>query len=100
MQNRFKIQHIMIILIISLTIFLLGFKKNVNITPKEVYKVFVDGRVVGTIESKNSFENYVNQQEEKIKQKYGVDKIYTPSGVEIKKITTYSNEINTNEETQ
>ena len=98
MQNKLKAHHIMLIIVISLTIFLLGFTEKTNKNPTDVYKVFVDGKIIGTIVSKESFEEYVNLQEEKIKAKYGVDKIYTPSGVEIKKMTTYFTSIQTNEE--
>ena len=98
MHNRLKIHHIMIIIIISLTILVLGFTDKINKNPKDVYKVFIDGKIVGTIASKEEFEKYVNIQEEKIKNKYGVNKIYTPSGVEIKKVKTYNNQIQSNEE--
>jgi len=88
----------MFIIIIALTAFLLGFTNKINKEPIEVYKVFVNGKVIGTIESKSSFEDFVNIQEEKIKQKYKVDKIYTPTGVEIKKITTYETTVESNED--
>jgi len=88
----------MIIFIISLTILLLGFTNKINKTPNIVYKVYIDGEIIGTIKSKPEFENYVNNQEEIFKEKYGVNKIYTPTGVEIKKVETYNNKFETNEE--
>lgn len=96
MQNKFKLSHIMLIIVIALMIFLLGFTDIINKPPTTVYKVFIDGEIIGTISSKDDFENYVNTQEEKIKSKYNVDKVYTPSGVEIKKVTTYENKIEDN----
>ena len=97
MQNKFRLSHIMLIIVLALTIFLLGFTNRINKTPITVYKVFIDGEIIGTIKSKSEFEEYVNIQEEKIKEKYKVDKVYTPSGVEIKKLTTYDEKIEDNQ---
>lgn len=97
MQNKLKLSHIMLIIVISLTILLLGFTNSTNKTPNTVYKVFIDGEIVGTIKSKEDFEEYVNIQEEQIKNKYKVDKVYTPSGVEIKKVTTYETAVEDNQ---
>lgn len=97
LQNKLKLSHIMLIIVISLTIFLLGFTNKINKEPVTVYQVFIDGKVIGTIKSKEDFEEYVNIQEEQIKEKYNVDKVYTPSGVEIKKVTTYDTTIEDNQ---
>ena len=37
------------------------------------------------------------KKENSIKKKYNVDKVYTPSGVEIKKVITYSGNTESNE---
>ena len=60
MQNKLKLSHIMLIIVISLTIFLLGLTNNINKNPITVYKVFIDGKIIGTIKSKSDFEEYVN----------------------------------------
>ena len=70
LQNKLRASHIMLILVISLTIFLFGFTEKINMNPQNVYKVLVDGEVVGTIKSKSEFEEYVNIQEEKIIDSY------------------------------
>ena len=99
MKNKKWSVSIIFILILSiLSIFLLGFKLTINKTPNEVYAVYVEGKKIGVVKSQEEFNEYINMQEEKIKDSYGVDKIYTPNGVEIKKIITYSNKFNTNEE--
>jgi murein DD-endopeptidase MepM/ murein hydrolase activator NlpD len=87
----------MTITVIALLVILLGFTDTINKTPTTVYKVFVDGEIIGTIKSKTEFEEYVNLQEEKIKNQYNVEKIYTPSGVEIKKVTTYEDNTESNQ---
>ena len=97
MQNKMSISMVLFICILSLSIFLLGFNKTENKVPQTVYNVYLDGKIIGTIESQESFESYINEKEEEIKKKYKVDNIYTPNGVEIKKIMTYDPKIITNE---
>lgn len=99
MKNKqWTISIIFVIILSILSIFLLGFKLTINKTPNEVYAIYVEGKKIGVVKSQEEFNDYINLQEEKIKEEYGVDKIYTPNGVEIKKIITYSNKFNTNEE--
>ncbi len=99
LQNKdFRISYMIVIILVSLLIFGLGFTKYNTSPPKERYKVYIDGEIIGTIESKTAFENYINQKEETIKKKYGVNKVYMPNGVKIKKVTTYDSNVDTNEE--
>lgn len=88
---------IVVILAIS-SLFLVGFKLTNNKTPNEMYAIYLEGKKIGTVASKEEFNNYINLQEEKLKKQYNVDSIHTPKGVEIKKEITYSDKTNTNEE--
>ncbi|MBR7041919.1 MAG: peptidoglycan DD-metalloendopeptidase family protein, partial [Bacilli bacterium] len=69
-----------------------------NREPKEVYNIYLDGNKIGTVKSKVAFEEYINSKEETLKDKYKVDKIYTPKGVEIKKVVTYNDKCDSNED--
>jgi len=60
--------------------------------PKEVYRVYLDGKVIGNIKSKKAYEDYINKEQEQIKKKYGVDKVYAPTGVDIQKVVTYESD--------
>ena len=80
-----------------LSLFLAGFKLTANKEPATVYNIYLDGEKIGTVKSKEELEKYINSQEEKLKQKYGVSKIYTPKGVEIKKVVTYKDKFDSNE---
>lgn len=94
-----NIFSIIIALILTVAcIFILGFKLTENKTPHELYNVYLDGEKIGTVKSKEDFETYINKQEEYLKEKYQVSKIYIPKGVEIKKVITYSNKYDSNEE--
>lgn len=97
MNNKFSFGIIVVIVLSVLSIFLLGFKLTANKEPMEVYNVYLDGKKIGTVKSKEEFEDYINIQEEKLKEKYQVSKIYTPKGVEIKKVITYRDSYDTNE---
>ena len=85
-NNKWGFGVIVSLIVISLGIFLLVFYKNVTIEPQTVYTVYLDGRSIGNIVSKKSFEDYINVKEEELKNKYNVDTVYTPKGVEIKRI--------------
>ena len=96
-NNKFKISYIISIILLGIIIFGLGFTNYINKNPINVYNVYLDGEIIGTIDDKDSFENYINKQEETIKKKYGVEKVYMPNGVAIKKVTTYNTNTDTNE---
>ena len=89
---------ILSIIIISVCVFLLGFKSSFGGEPTTVYTVYLDGKTIGTISSKESFEEFINTKEEELKKKYGVDTVYTPNGVEIKKNLTYNASVSSNEQ--
>lgn len=97
-NNKMTIKLIIVCIIAISSIFLLGFNMTKNKTPNEMYVVYLQGKKIGTVKSKEEFNNYINQQEEKLKQQFNVNTIHTPKGVEIKKIITYSNKTNSNEE--
>ena len=97
-NKKWSISMILIVILSISSIFLLGFRITKNKTPNEMYVVYLEGKKIGTVKSKEDFNNYINIQEEKIKKQYNVDSVYTPKGVEIKKELTYSNKTNTNEE--
>lgn len=98
MPNKWSLSMIIFAIIVSVSIFLLGFNDKEKETPQTVYNVYLDGKLIGTIESKESFEDYINTKEEIIKNTYEVDTVYTPNGVEIKETITYKPKISTNEQ--
>ena len=97
---KFKeiIISIFITAILSGFMFFLSSKQNEKLIPNEVYEVYVEGKSIGYISSEEEFLELVDYKQEKIKNNYGVDKVYPPSGLEIEKVTTYSNDIKTSEE--
>lgn len=97
-KRKINISLVLIVIFAISSIFLVGFKLNKNKTPNEMYAIYLEGKKIGTVKSKDDFNDYINTQEEKLKDQYQVDAIHTPKGVEIKKLLTYSDKTNTNEE--
>ena len=85
-KNKWTFSIILVVTLSVLSIFLFGFKLANNKTPTELYAVYLEGEKIGVVKSKEAFEEYINDQEETLRKKYNVSKIYTPNGVEIKKI--------------
>lgn len=84
---------ILSVIILSLSIFLLGFDYKKTDEPNIYYQVFLDGELLGTVTSKKKLEKYINNQNEYIKNKYKVDMVYSPNGLEIEKTLTYDNKV-------
>ena len=99
MQNKqFRLSYIIVIVLIGVLVFGLGFTSYRRKVPVEVYQVYIDGKMIGTVANEEAFDEYINQKQDAIKEKYGVDKVYMPNGVTIKAVTTYDSNTDTNEE--
>ncbi len=92
-----NIKIIMTILLLFSLVITTGFT-NINNEPQTVYRVYLKGKSLGIIKSRESFENYIDRQQEEIKHKYNVKKVYTPTDLDIIKETTFSNDIKTNKQ--
>lgn len=98
LNSKFRVSYVIVIILLGICIFGLGFTNYNNRVAVDVYKVYVDGEVIGALKDKDSFDDYINKKEEAIKEKYGVDKLYMPNGVTIKKVTTYDSKVDSNSE--
>ena len=88
---------IFLIVFLSFVIFFMNYKIN-NLEPTTLYTVYLDGKHIGNIESKDSFDEFINSKEEELKKKYDVDTVHTPKGVEIRKNFTYNTSVKSNEQ--
>ena len=95
MNNKYKL--LVLITILLTTIFTTGFA-NINSNPKTVYRVYLKGESLGVIKSKKSFEEYIDKKQNEIKQKYNVDKVYTPADLDIVKEITFEKDLKSNQE--
>lgn len=83
---------VFVLLLSSITVFL-GFSTKRNYQPNTYYQVTLDGEIVGTIKSKRELEKYISNTEKYIKEKFNIDEVYAPNGLEIKKIVSYDENI-------
>ena len=65
-------------------------KQNIQI-PVTGYRVYLEG----FIKSKDELNEYINKQQERLKDKYHVDQIYVPNNIDIVKELTYEENIDT-----
>ncbi len=92
-MNKFKqyIPIIISILISFVIVVFMGTPKNDNV--KEIYNVYLDGKLLGSIKSKKALENYIDKEQKELKKEYNVDKIYVPNGIDIEKCVTHNAKI-------
>lgn len=69
-----------------------------NDTPKDVYEVFLNGKSVGLLDSKDEFLALVDNKQQEIKTKYNVEKVYPPSTLKTVEKTTYEQNVKTADE--
>lgn len=81
------------ILIACLSVFTCGFGYSKNLEPNSFYQVYLNDELLGTIKSKQALEDYIDKNGQFYKNKFGVNKIYAPKGLLIKKVTTYDNKV-------
>ncbi len=86
------------VVIMLLSIFITTGFTSFDKTPKDVYRVYLKGKSIGLIESKEELENYINKKQSEIKKKYNVDKVYLPKDLDIVREKTFSNKLKTKEE--
>lgn len=80
---------IIFMIIVSLSVFWLGFDYKKIEEPNIYYQVFLDGELLGTITSEEKLEKYIDNQNKYIKEKYSVNNVYSPKGLKIEKIVKY-----------
>ena len=78
MKNKYSIKVIFIVLLSILSIFFVGFKLTTNKTPNELYAVYLEGKKIGVVKSKDEFNKYINKQEETLKTKLDILSLMFP----------------------
>lgn len=88
-----KIPFIIIISILTITLFVVGFNYKHQYEPNVLYKVYLEDETLGVIKSKQELEKYIDERGEYIKKELDVDVVYAPNGIKIEKIATYDDEV-------
>lgn len=59
----------------------------------KLYNVYLDGKYLGTIDSKDNLYSLIDQKQQVIKDKYDVSTVYPPNGLEIVENYSYSKKV-------
>lgn len=99
MNNKISISGIIFGLLVSLLVIYMSLtfepkKEQIN----EFYQVYLGGQKIGLINSKDELYNLIDKEQEGIKKKYNVDKVYPPEGLEVQKVLTYKTNLKTVEQ--
>ena len=94
-MSKKNVLSVIIALILSLGITILTNSENIfkNKIPTESYRVYLKGELIGLIKSEDELNNYINDKQQDIKEKYGVNKVYIPNDINVVKDITYENNL-------
>lgn len=94
MSKVIKGLPIFVVLILMVSIlFVSGFTSKKSEIVNSVYQVYLDGEEIGIISSKNELEEYIDRQQTKLKNKFGVKTVYAPKGLDVREYNTYTEKI-------
>lgn len=97
-MNKKTIFFIILSFIISGALVFMGFVPNKSKDPQSVYRVYLGGKSIGLIESEEKLNEYIDNDQESIKQTYNVSKVFAPTDLDVEKEITYGEKISTVEE--
>ena len=94
-MSKFKksLPVILSILISFIIIVITSFSSKADESIEEVYNVYLDGKLVGAVNSKSSLEKYIDKEQKELKDEFNVDKVYIPNGIDIEKCVTHNAKI-------
>lgn len=93
-MNTFnRVMGVCVTILISIIVFFLGVRTKLEGNPNSIYQVYLNGESIGLIEDKQELLDLIDQEQIEIKNKYKVDKVYPPSGLDIQDVVTYDNDI-------
>ena len=82
----------------ALVLYLCIIFEPISRTINNYYQVYLGGEKIGLIKSEKELYEIIDSEQQEIKDKYNVDKVYSPSGLEIQPVATYNNNLMTEEE--
>lgn len=100
MTNKEKITSLVITILLSVfcLIPIFEFKSHYQKKAEELYRVYLNGKSIGIIRSKKILEDYINEDQKELKEKYNVDTVYAPKGLYISEYKSYNSNIMSEEQ--
>lgn len=65
---------------------------------KTYYNIYLDGEVIGVVDSKDALEQYINDEQQELKEQFGVNYVHLPQGLFIKQYIGYPKKVSTAKE--
>ena len=93
-----KLFYFLIILFVGALLFFVGVGSKSAGSPNEVYQVYLNGKKIGLIESKDKLLDLIDEGQTSLKETFNVDKVYPPTGLSIEKVLTYDNNLSKTED--
>lgn len=88
-----RIMGFFICLLVGVLLFFTGMDTREVGSPVEAYQVYLNGEKLGLISSEDELLNLIDKTQSNIREQYHVDKVYPPEGLDIKKIYTFNDNI-------
>ena len=88
-----KLKNILMIVILSISIFSLGFNYRQIHEPSVRYQVYLDEKIIGVIESEEELYKKIRESGNIYMDEYSVDEVYEPNGLEIKRVNTFNGKV-------
>ena len=95
-MNKKSVLLTIVCLLISTVVFFTGYKRASN--PRLLYRVYLQGKTIGYVKDKKLLEEYIDNEQSELKQKYKVDRVYPPNDLDIVKELTYNENVFTEKE--
>ena len=93
-------KNVLIISIAAIVSFvILFFTSNTKaLEPQNVYRVYLAGKSIGLVEDATALDQYIDNEQQMLREQYQVDKVYAPEDLKIVKDVTYNENISTTQE--
>ena len=94
MDDKYSIKGILFgVLSIAFVVYMCINFNPIKKTINHVYQVYLGGEKIGLTYSKDELYNLIDKEQQEIKEKYNVDKVYSPQGLEVREVNTYNDNI-------
>lgn len=92
MKTKEKIWVLLVGIVMCIIMIGSGIPKK-NMSPQNVYQVYLDGTKIGLVDNKDSLLNLINEEQQDIKSEYKVNQVYPPNGFDIEEYVTYDEKV-------
>ncbi len=98
MNRKELLNGILITLLLGSLLFVVGFSNRKNNYTQKLYQVYLSGEKIGMITDEKELYDLIDKEQKELKEKYKVDKIYPPNGLDVSPVYTYNKKVNSVEQ--